>query len=144
MDRAASRKQLEILLIEDNPGDARMTQLALEAAGISHRLHVAGSGEEGLMFLLQDGEYATAPRPDLVLLDLKLPKAGGFGVLGAIRTHSKMKDLVVVIFTGSSLKQDEAQSYRADANVFMTKPVGMAAYVAAVKRICELVKPALP
>ena len=143
MERAASRKQLEILLIDDNPGDVRMTQLALDAAGISHRLHVAGSGEEGLMFLLQDGEYATAPRPDIVLLDLKLPKASGFGVLGAIRTHHKMKDLVVVIFTGSTLKQDEAQSYRADANVFMTKPVGMGAYVAAVKRICELVKPAL-
>jgi CheY-like chemotaxis protein len=144
MDHTASNEPLEILLIDDNPGDVRMTQLALEAAAIPHRLHVAGSGEDGLMFLLQDGEYATAPRPDLILLDLKLPKANGFGVLGAIRTHRKMKDLVVVIFTGSSLKQDEAQSYRADANVFVTKPVGMGAYVAAVKRICELVRPALP
>ena len=140
---AAPGKPLEILLIEDNPADVRMTQLALDVAGISHRLHVASSGEEGLMFLLQDGEFAAAPRPDLVLLDLKLPKASGFGVLGAIRTHRQMKDLVVVIFTGSSLKQDEAQSYRADANVFMTKPMGLEEYVAAVRRICELVKPAL-
>jgi two-component system response regulator len=93
------------------------------------------------MFLLQDGEYAAAPRPDLVLLDLKLPKASGFSVLAAVREHRKMKDLVVVVFTGSSLQQDEAQSYRSDASIFLTKPTGVEAYVAAMKRICDLVAP---
>lgn len=136
-----SRQQLEILLIDDNPADVRMTQLALGTLGIPHRLHVAGSGEEGLMFLLQDGEYATAPRPDLILLDLKLPKAGGFGVLSAVRAHRNMKDLVVVVFTGSNLQQDEARSYRSEANLFLTKPTGVDAYVAAMKRACELIKP---
>ena len=134
-------KQLEILLIDDNPADVRMTQLALKEAGIAHRLHVAATGEQGLMFLLQDGEYASVPRPDVVLLDLKLPKANGFGVLAAMRSHRKMKDLVVVVFTGSSLHQDAAQSYRSDANLFLTKPIGLEAYVAAMKHVCNLVPP---
>jgi two-component system, chemotaxis family, response regulator Rcp1 len=141
MERPTSRKQLEILLIDDSPGDVRMTQLALEAAGIPHRLHVASSGEQGLLFLLQDGEHAAAPRPDLVLLDLKLPKASGFSVLSAVRAHRQMKDLVVVVFTGSSLQQDEAQSYRSDANMFVSKPTGLEACVATMRRICDLVAP---
>ena len=144
MAGAAPGKQLEILLIDDNPADVRMTQLALEAAAIPHRLHIAQSGEEGLMFLLQDGEYAAAPRPDVVLLDLKLPKANGFGVLAAIRAHRKMKDLIVVIFTGSSLERDEMHSHQFAANHFVTKPVGLDAYVAAMKRIRDLVAPARP
>jgi two-component system, chemotaxis family, response regulator Rcp1 len=138
MAEVASRKPLEILIIEDNPADVRMTQLALETAAISHRLHIAESGEKGLLFLLQDGEFAKAPRPDVVLLDLKLPKVNGFGVLAAIRAHRQMKDLTVVVFTGSSLKQDEIQSHQSAADHFVTKPVGLDAYVAAMNRIRDL------
>lgn len=137
----APARQLEILLIDDSPADVRMTQLALETAGIPNRLHVVETGEKGLMFLLQDGEYAAAPRPDVVLLDLKLPKASGFSVLSAVRSHRRMKDLVVVVFTGSSLQRDEAQSYRSNANLFMTKPAGLEAYVAAMRRIHALIEP---
>lgn len=131
-------KQLDILIVDDNPADVRLAREALAVAEIPHRLHIAENGEDALQFLLREGQHASAPRPDLVLLDLRLPRANGFGLLTAIRAHRKLKGLAVVIFTGSSLTYDEALSGMAGADHFMTKPVGLDAYVEAMRRIQAL------
>lgn len=131
-------RQLDILIVEDNPADVHMAQQALKVADIPHRLHVADNGEQALLFLLREGQYAEAPKPDLVLLDLRLPRSNGFGLLTAIRAHPKLKALTVVVFTGSSLRHDEARSRELAADYFMTKPVGLDAYVAAMRRIQRL------
>jgi two-component system response regulator len=139
MPDSSAWRRLDILIVEDNPADVRMVREALAAAGISHELHVATDGEQALLFLLREGPYAEAPRPDLVLLDLRLPLANGFGVLAAIRAHHLLKALTVVIMTGSSLKEDELRSYTESADLFLTKPEGLDAYIAAVKRLPALV-----
>lgn len=142
MARPTPAKQLDILIVEDNPADVHMAREALRVAEIPHRLHVAENGEDALLFLLREGRFADAPRPDLVLLDLRLPRANGFGLLTAIRANRKLRRLTVVIFTGSSLKHDETQSGVAGADHFLTKPVGLDAYVAAMRRIQGLAAPA--
>ena len=138
MPPSVMQRELEILLVEDNPADVRMAQQALIAGEIPHRLHVAEDGERALLFLLREGPFAGAPRPDLVLLDLKLPKSNGFGLLTAIRANPQLKGLTVVIFTGSSLSYDETQGQEFGADHFVTKPVGLDAYVAAMRRIQSL------
>lgn len=131
-------KQFDILLVEDNPADVLMAREALAVAEIPHRLHVSDNSEDALLFLLREGRHAGAPRPDLILLDLRLPRANGFGLLTAIRAHRKLKGLAVVIFTGSSLSYDETLSGMAGADHFMTKPVGLDGYVEAMRRIQAL------
>lgn len=142
MTESSTAKQLDILIVEDNPADVQMAREALRVAEIPHRLHVADNGEDALLFLLREGRYAGAPRPDVVLLDLRLPRANGFGLLAAIRANRRLKGLTVVILTGSSLKYDEAQSGVAGADHFITKPVGLDAYVEAMRRIKGLATPA--
>ena len=142
MAQSIPARLLDILIVEDNPADVQMAREALKVAEIPHRLHVVDNGEDALLFLLREGPHAGAPRPDLVLLDLRLPRASGFGLLTAIRANRQLKGLTVVIFTGSSLKHDEAQSDEAGADYFMTKPVGLDGYVAAMRRIQSLATPA--
>lgn len=139
MPDSNARRRLDILIVEDNPADVRMVREALLAADIAHDLHVATDGEQALLFLLREGAYGRAPRPDLVLLDLRLPMSNGFGVLAAIRAHRQLQALPVVILTGSSLREDELRSYTAAADLFMTKPEGLDAYIDAVKRLPNLV-----
>jgi CheY-like chemotaxis protein len=113
----------EILLVEDNPGDVRLTQEAFREGRIAHRLSVAADGEEALSFLRRQGKYAEAPRPDLILLDLSLPKRDGRDVLQELKADPELRKIPVVVLTTSDAEQDIGRAYTLHANSYMTKPV---------------------
>lgn len=114
---------IDILLVEDNPGDVRLTEIAFEEGCINNNLHVAMDGEEALDFLFQRGEHETAHRPDIVLLDLNLPKIDGHEVLREIRNDDALRRLPVVVLTSSESKDDVVESYELNSNAYITKPV---------------------
>jgi chemotaxis family two-component system response regulator Rcp1 len=126
---------IEILLIEDNPGDVRLTKEALKDAKVRNNLHVAMDGVEGLAFLRKQGKYAAVPRPDLILLDLNLPKKNGSEVLEEIKQDEGLQHIPVVILTTSQAEQDILESYRLHANAFVTKPVDLEQFLNAVRTI---------
>ena len=126
---------IEVLLIEDDPGDEMMTREAFEENRIGNRLHVARDGEEALDFLYQRGDHAQAPRVDLILLDLNLPKYDGRQVLEQIRSDPELTHTPVVILTTSSSEEDIMRSYKLHANAFVTKPVDVNRFIAAVRQI---------
>jgi two-component system response regulator len=128
---------IEVLLVEDDPGDELMTREAFEENRIGNRLHVAHDGEEALDFLYQRGEHADAPRVDLILLDLNLPKYDGRQVLEKIRSDPELTHTPVVILTTSSSEEDIMRSYKLHANAFVTKPVDVNRFIAAVRQIDE-------
>jgi CheY-like chemotaxis protein len=115
----------EILLIEDNPADARYTQIALEDLGIANRLTVVSDGEQALTYLYQRGKYGGAARPDCVLLDWNLPKADGSEVLEIIRSDSKLSTIPVVVLTGSREQADVIKAYHLKADGYVTKPIDL-------------------
>ena len=125
---------IEVLLVEDDPGDVMMTREAF-GTRIANRLHVARDGEEALDFLYQRGAYSGAPRVDLVLLDLNLPKYDGRQVLAQIRADPKLTHLPVVILTTSASEEDILRSYKLHVNAFVTKPVDADRFIAAVRQI---------
>jgi len=114
---------VDILLVEDNPGDVRLTEEAFREGGINNSLHVVTDGEAALEFLFQRGEYEDAPRPHLVLLDLNLPKKDGHEVLEEIRDDDDLKRLPVIVLTSSESHQDVVESYERHTNAYITKPV---------------------
>ena len=114
---------VDILLIEDNPGDIRLTELAFEDGRINNNLHVVKDGEEALDFLFQEGEYEDAPHPHIVLLDLNLPKIDGHEVLREIRNDDELHRLPVIILTSSEADGDVVKSYELNSNAYITKPV---------------------
>lgn len=118
-------KAAEILLIEDDPSDARYTQLALQDLGIANRLTVLPDGEEALKYLYRRGKYAGVPRPDCILLDWNLPKADGSEVLQIIREDKKLDDIPVVILTGSREQTDVVTAYHLKASGYVTKPIDL-------------------
>jgi two-component system response regulator len=126
---------IEVLLVEDDPGDELMTREAFEENMIGNRLHVTRDGEEALDFLYKRGEHAGAPSVDLVLLDLNLPKYDGRQVLAQIRSDPELTHLPVVILTTSSSEEDVLGSYKLHANAFVTKPVDVNGFLAAVRQI---------
>jgi len=126
---------IEVLRVEDDPGDELMTREAFEENRIGNRLHVARDGEEALDFLYQRGEHAEAPRMDLILLDLNLPKYDGRQVLEQIRSDPELTHTPVVILTTSSSEEDIMRSYKLHANAFVTKPVDVNRFIAAVRQI---------
>ena len=126
---------IEVLLVEDDSGDELMTREAFEDNKIANRLHVARDGEEALDFLYRRGAHADAPRVDLVLLDLNLPKYDGTQVLGQIRSDPDLTHMPVVILTTSSAEEDVLRSYKLHANAFVTKPVDVNQFIAAVRQI---------
>jgi len=128
---------IEVLLIEDDPGDELMTREAFEENRIGNRLHVARDGEEALDFLYQRGPHAQAPRVDLILLDLNLPKYDGRQVLEQIRSDPELTHTPVVILSTSSSEEDIMNSYKLHANAFVTKPVDVNRFIAAVRQIDE-------
>jgi CheY-like chemotaxis protein len=128
---------IEVLLVEDDPGDELMTREAFEENRIGNRLHVARDGEEALDFLYQRGPHAQAPRVDLILLDLNLPKYDGRQVLEQIRSDPELTHTPVVILTTSSSEEDIMSSYQLHANAFVTKPVDVNRFIAAVRQIDE-------
>ncbi len=128
-------KAIEIILVEDNPGDVFLTQAALEDAKINNNLHVAVDGKEAIAFLYQQGEYGDAPRPDVILLDLNLPKKSGREVLAEIKNDDNLRRIPVVILTSSSSDQDILRSYNLHANCYITKPIDLEQFAHVVKSI---------
>ena len=130
-----NRKPIEILLVEDNPGDVRLTKEALREAKLSTRMHVAYDGVDALAFLRREGVYAEMPRPDLILLDLNLPKKGGREVLAEIKADEHLRRIPVVILTTSQAEQDIIETYNLHANAYVNKPVDLDQFAKVVKSI---------
>lgn len=128
-------KPVEILLVEDNPGDMRLTQEALKEGKVYSNLHWAKDGVEALDFLRQQRRFANAPRPDLILLDLNLPKKDGREVLSIIKSDGDLKNIPVVILTTSKADEDVLKSYELHANCYVTKPVDLEKFIFVVQSI---------
>lgn len=126
---------IEVLLVEDDPGDELMTREAFEDNKIRNTLHVVRDGEEALDFLYRRGAHPKAPRPDLILLDLNLPKYDGRQVLAQIKADAELALIPVVVLTTSSAEEDILRSYKLHANAYVTKPVDLDQFIAAVKQI---------
>jgi two-component system, chemotaxis family, response regulator Rcp1 len=124
-----------ILLVEDSPGDIRLTREAFKDAKVHISLHVATDGAKAMAFLNREGEHVDAPHPDLILLDLNLPKKDGREVLEEIKASPTLKTIPVVILTTSSSETDILRSYMLHANCYITKPVGLAGFLKVVKSI---------
>ena len=132
-DGARPGDPADILLVEDNPGDVRLTREAFEEGRIDNTLHVVKDGVDALDFLYQRGDHADAPRPDIVLLDLNLPRKNGDEVLEAVRADPSLSDLPVIVLTSSGAEEDVVRSYELQANAYLTKPVDPAAFIDAVQ-----------
>jgi two-component system, chemotaxis family, response regulator Rcp1 len=128
-------RAIKILLVEDNPGDVRLTIEALREAKVSNHLSVAPDGVEALAFLRRQGKYAQARRPDLILLDLNLPKKDGRAVLAEIKADELLKSIPVVVLTTSSAQQDVLASYQLQANCYITKPVDLDQFIRVVRSV---------
>ena len=128
-------KPVEILLVEDNPGDAELTREGLARGKVRNNLTVLDDGEQAMAFLRREGQYATAIRPDLILLDLNLPRKNGREVLAEIRADERLDQIPVVILTSSKDEEDVLKSYRLHANCYITKPVKFDQFVKIVESI---------
>jgi CheY-like chemotaxis protein len=125
----------EILLVEDNPGDVRLTKEALRDGKLTTRLSVVNDGVEALAFLHREGQYANAPRPDMILLDLNLPLKDGREVLAEIKADPDLRPIPVVIITSSEAEQDILKTYQLNANCYVTKPVDLEQFIKVVHNI---------
>jgi chemotaxis family two-component system response regulator Rcp1 len=128
-------KPMEVLLVEDSPGDVRLTREALKDAKVHINMHIASDGIEAMAFLKREGLYARVPRPDLILLDLNLPKKDGREVLEEIKRNPVLKSIPVVILTTSASETDILRSYLLHANCYITKPVDLKGFLDVVKSI---------
>jgi chemotaxis family two-component system response regulator Rcp1 len=128
-------KAIEVLLVEDSPGDIRLTREAFRDAQMRINLHVALDGMQAIAFLKREGKHANAPRPDLILLDLNLPKKDGREVLSEIKENPSLKTIPVVILTTSESDEDILRSYRLHANCYIIKPVGLEGFLKVVHSI---------
>jgi len=127
----------EVLLVEDDPGDEMMTREAFEDSKLANTLHVARDGLEALDFLYRRGEHADKPTPDLILLDLNLPKYDGRQVLEKIKNDPELAMIPVVVLTTSAAEEDILRSYKLHANAYVTKPVDLEQFMAAIRQIDE-------
>lgn len=128
-------KVVDILLVEDNPGDRRLTVEALKEAKIRNELYEVENGVEAMAFLRKEGNYSAVPRPDLILLDLNLPKMDGREVLREIKEDVRLKSIPVVILTTSEAEEDIIKTYESHANCYITKPVDLDQFIKVVKSI---------
>ena len=135
MSNPAGQKPIEILMVEDSPTDAQLTIEALHAAKIANRLSHVEDGVEALRFMRRQGPYADAPRPDLILLDLNLPRKDGREVLDELKRDPDLKVIPVVVLTTSRSEQDVLRSYQLHANCYITKPVDFTQFMEVVKTI---------
>ncbi len=121
----SSGRPIEILLVEDNPGDIHLTRAALKDSKILNHLHVVQDGDAAIAYLRREGDYGSAPRPDLILLDLNLPGKDGREVLGEVKEDTDLRRIPVVILTTSSSDEDILATYNHHANCYITKPVDL-------------------
>jgi CheY-like chemotaxis protein len=128
---------VEILLVEDDPGDVLITREAIESSKVANRLSVVSNGEEALQFLQRDEPFADAPRPGLVLLDLNLPRLDGREVLARMKGDPDLRRIPVVVLTTSSSDEDVVRSYDLHANAYVTKPVDFEQFMSVVRQIDE-------
>jgi CheY-like chemotaxis protein len=126
---------IEVLLVEDDEGDVVMTREALDEGKVLNRLHVVGDGVEAIEFLRREGAHADAPRPDLVLLDLNLPRRDGRQVLAEVKSDPDLRRIPVVVLTTSEAEEDILRSYDLHANAYVTKPVDFNRFVAVIQQI---------
>ena len=129
------RSPIEILLVEDNPGDERLTREALKEGKVYSNLHWVKDGVEAMEFLRREGKYQNAPRPDIILLDLNLPKKDGREVLHDIKNDDALKRIPVVVLTTSKAEEDVLRTYNLHANCYVTKPVDLEKFIVVVKSI---------
>jgi len=134
-NRRKSCRPIEILLVEDNPGDVRLTREALKEGKVVNNLQIVVDGEEALSYLRRQGPYTQATRPDLILLDLNLPKKSGREVLAVIKEDPDLRRIPVVILTVSEAEQDIIKSYNLHANCYITKPVNLEQFMDVVQSI---------
>jgi CheY-like chemotaxis protein len=130
-----SGQPIEILMVEDNPGDVRLTQEALREGKMRNNIHVLTDGVEALAYLRRQGRYANASRPDVILLDLNLPKKDGREVLAEIKVDPNLLRIPVVILTSSEAEEDILKAYNLHANAYVAKPVGLEQFMAVVRQI---------
>ena len=135
--KTAEWHAIEILLVEDNPGDVELTREALNAAKVSNRLHVVDDGAEAVDFLFKRGKFADAPRPDIILLDLNLPKKDGKQVLSEIKAEPGLAQIPVVVLTTSQAEEDIVRAYQLHANCYISKPVDFNQFLRIVASIEE-------
>ena len=128
---------VEILLVEDNPGDVRLTLEAFKDAKVRNNLSVVENGVEAMTFLRREGKFASAPRPDLILLDLNLPKKDGREVLEEIKADADLRRIPVVVLTTSQAEEDILKTYNLHANCYITKPVDFDQFIKIVRSIEE-------
>ena len=130
-------RAIEILLVEDNPGDARLTIEAMREAKMRNRIHVVEDGVEAMEFLRHQGRFGDAPRPDLILLDLNLPRKDGREVLAEVKSDPDLRRIPVVVLTTSRAEEDVLRAYDLHANCYVTKPVDLAQFMKIVSQIDE-------
>ncbi len=130
-------RPIEILLVEDNPGDIRLTQETLREFELRNHISVAKNGEEAMAFLRREGPYVDAVHPDIILLDLNLPKKDGREVLAEIKADEKLRRIPVVVLTTSSAEQDVFRTYDLHANCYITKPVDLDQFGAVIRALQE-------
>jgi two-component system, chemotaxis family, response regulator Rcp1 len=135
MSTRTGNRPIEILLVEDNPGDARLTEEALKEGKVRNNLHHVRDGVEAMRFLERQGEYKEKPRPDLILLDLNLPRKDGREVLADMRKNPELKTIPVVVLTTSEAEQDVVRTYELCANCYITKPVDLEKFITIVRSI---------
>jgi len=128
-------KPVEILLVEDNPGDARLAKEALKESKVYNNLSTVGDGEEAMKFLHKEGRYMDAPHPDVILLDLNLPRKDGREVLAEIKADEALKRIPVVILTASQSEEDIVKTYDLHANCYISKPLGLPQFMKVVEGI---------
>ncbi|HEY0452908.1 response regulator [Actinophytocola sp.] len=126
---------IDVLLVEDDDGDVLMTKEAFEYHKIRNRLHVVNDGEQALQFLRREGEYADAPRPGLILLDLNLPRVDGREVLAELKDDPELRMIPVVVLTTSESEEDIVRSYSLHANAYVSKPVDFDRFIEVVRHI---------
>ena len=137
MSNPENLEVIDVLLVEDDPGDVLLIREAFEDNKVHNRLHVVPDGVEALSFLRQEGDHAEAPRPDLVLLDLNLPRKDGREVLAEVKADESLQHIPVVVLTTSKAEEDVLRSYKLHANAYVTKPVDFDRFIDVVRQIDE-------
>ena len=137
MKSQTAKRPIEILIVDDNPGDVRLTVEALKDGKVRNKLHTAHDGVEAISFLRRKGEYADAPLPDLILLDLNMPRMNGSQLLAEVKEDSALKHIPVVILTGSREIEDIAKTNHMQADRYVTKPIDLEQFTRAVKSIID-------